>query len=120
MSAVTVDLPYPPSANRLWRVVKGKPIKSAEYRGWLESAAWLVKAATGPRGLKGPYGLSVAAGRPDKRARDLDNLLKPLSDAMKAGGAIRDDSDCQKIEARWESGLTGVRVTVLATVEIPA
>jgi len=36
---IHLSLPYPPSANRLWRYVNGRAIKSTEYRRWLERAA---------------------------------------------------------------------------------
>jgi crossover junction endodeoxyribonuclease RusA len=111
---VSVDLPFPPSANRLWRYVGGRPIKSADYRAWLEEAAQIVAIAKTRRTV-GPFGLSVQVGRKDKRKRDIDNFLKPLLDAIQAGGAVEDDSDCEHLEMRWRPELPGVRVRVLPT-----
>lgn len=113
---VTIDLPYPPSANKLWRFVPGKPpLKSAHYRAWLHEAATLVVIAVRANIIDGPYLLRIQAGRPDNRRRDLDNLIKPISDSLMQGGAIRDDSDCQRIEACWSHDVTGIRVQVLST-----
>ena len=39
--------------------------------------------------------------RPDKRRRDLDNIIKPCLDALVKGGVIADDKDCEWIEAWW-------------------
>ena len=36
---ISLTLPYPPSANHLWRAVKGRMIKTAVYRSWLSDAA---------------------------------------------------------------------------------
>jgi crossover junction endodeoxyribonuclease RusA len=111
---VTVTLPYPPSANRIWRNIRGKTLKSEEYRSWLKEASWRISLAK-DRLTEGPYGLAIQVGRKDKRRRDLDNFLKPISDALQAGGAVLNDSDCEKLAMRWEPGLDGVRVRVLPT-----
>lgn len=109
--ALSVRLSYPPSANRLWRYTGGKALKSAEYRSWLDIAVW--EARTGCKGMiDGPYALHVVASRPDKRKRDIDNLLKPISDACAAAGLVTNDSDCQRISAEWSSEGEGVRVTI--------
>ena len=47
----------------------------------------------------------IVADRPDRRARDLDNLIKPILDALKpttqAKGVIEDDHLSQSISIRW-------------------
>jgi crossover junction endodeoxyribonuclease RusA len=112
---MSVDLPYPPSANSLFFNVQGKGrVKTRRYDDWRKEAAWLISLAK-KRRLEGPYGLTVLAGRPDKRRRDLGNLLKAIEDALVHGGAIEDDSECQCIEMSWHPGIVGVRVTVLPT-----
>jgi crossover junction endodeoxyribonuclease RusA len=112
---MSVDLPYPPSANSLFFNVQGKGrVKTRRYDDWRKEAAWLISLAK-KRRIDGPYGLTVLAGRPDKRRRDLGNLLKAIEDALVHGGAIEDDSECQCIEMSWQPGITGVRVTVLPT-----
>jgi crossover junction endodeoxyribonuclease RusA len=113
---VTVDLPYPPSVNSLYFNLPGGGgrAKTLRYREWKKEAAWLISIARKGERL-GAYGLTVLAGRPDKRRRDLGNLLKAIEDALVEGGAIEDDSECQCIEMSWQPGITGVRVTVLPT-----
>jgi crossover junction endodeoxyribonuclease RusA len=112
---VTCDLAYPPSANSLFFNAKnGGRVKTKRYKDWRDEAAWVISLAKKKRTM-GPYGLTVLAGRPDKRRRDLGNLLKAIEDALVHGGAIQDDSECQCIEMSWQPGITGVRVTVLPT-----
>lgn len=104
---ITLDLPYPPSANRLWRAVGGRAIKSSEYRRWLALAAASIPLAARGR-VHGAHTLDIAVDRPDRRARDLDNTLKPIIDALKPDkktpafkGVIRDDSDTLSMTVRW-------------------
>jgi crossover junction endodeoxyribonuclease RusA len=110
---LNLTLPYPPSANKLWRYVGGKPLKSAHYRAWLREAGLLVTLGVRANIIEGPYALYIRAGRPDQRRRDLDNLIKPLNDVLVEGGAVRDDSNCHKIEAVWEPGTQGIRLMIM-------
>jgi crossover junction endodeoxyribonuclease RusA len=96
----TLTLPWPPSANRLWRNVNGRTIKSETYRNWLVMAGWDLKSQR-PSPVKGRYRMTVVAVRPDQRRRDLDNLLKPISDLLKECGVIEDDSLAQSLTAGW-------------------
>jgi crossover junction endodeoxyribonuclease RusA len=123
--ALSVTLPYPPSVNRLWRQVRKSVIRSPRYDAWLNSASWAVRERvlkTGDRkGVSGPYALYVRICPPDRRARDLDNTLKALSDALKTGGAIDGDHLCQYIEAQWDPSVEGAQVSVLETkLRMPA
>lgn len=96
----TFTLPYPPSANRIWRNVGGKTLKSAEYRQWLSVAIPTIIHQR-PEPVAGKYDLTVVATRPDNRGRDLDNLLKPVSDAIVQAGVVHDDQHVQNITIGW-------------------
>lgn len=118
-AAITVRLPFPPSANRLWRNVRGRTIRSAEYDAWLEKASWEVRRVVSMqhdrKGVQGPYGLTILACPPDRRKRDLGNLEKAVSDALAKGGAVQDDSLAQTISLEWAAGEPGVVVTAMET-----
>jgi Holliday junction resolvase RusA-like endonuclease len=101
MSEVTFSLPYPPSANRLWRAVKGRNIKTAAYRAWMTEALWAINLAR-PGRIAGAYHLRIYATPPDRRARDIDNLTKALSDAIAKGGVVDNDSKARSVKAEWE------------------
>lgn len=45
-----------------------------------------------PKGRDGVYSLMIYVRPPDKRKRDIDNLLKPLLDSLVDYGALPDDS----------------------------
>jgi crossover junction endodeoxyribonuclease RusA len=107
---ITLSLPYPPSANKLWRSVDGRNIKSADYRRWLSLAASEIPCALRGK-ITGRCAVSILADRPDNRARDIDNLLKPVLDALKPDkkqpllkGVIRDDSDVAPLSIDWSAG----------------
>jgi len=100
---IRLSLPFPPSMNRLWRASKGGGVyKSKAYTDWRKAAVWTIVAqARGLRPIPGAYKLKLELVRPDKRYRDLDNMLKAVSDALTDSGVIMDDRMCEWIEARW-------------------
>ena len=59
--------------------------KSDRYAAWLTEASWEAKRQR-PAHIAGPYVLSVEAARPDRRARDIDNILKAVSDLLEGVG----------------------------------
>lgn len=95
-------LPYPPSANRLWRAVNGRQIKSKHYREWIEEAQRVIREQA-PACVHGDYRLTLIATRPDRRARDIDNLIKPVSDALATAGVIANDCRAQSVLAAWSA-----------------
>lgn len=116
---IDFTVPLPPSANRLWRRSGRHIHKSSEYQAWLSDAGFLVRlrindVATGspPQCQHGPYKLTLNATRPDKRRRDLDNLIKPIGDLITSIGLVEDDSKCEMISARWVTTGEGVYVRV--------
>jgi crossover junction endodeoxyribonuclease RusA len=103
MTAICLTIPYPPSANRLWRNVPGKgTLKSALYRAWQTAAAVSIRQQTREK-IAGPYCLSLEAERPDRRRRDLGNLLKATEDCLVDCGVITDDSLSERIVMEWSA-----------------
>ena len=98
---IKIIVALPPSMNRLWRTTAtGGMYRSKEYKAWLKTAVLNAMLQSGRKRIDGPYKLTLEAVRPDKRKRDLDNLLKAASDCLVQAGII-DDSKCEHIEARW-------------------
>jgi crossover junction endodeoxyribonuclease RusA len=95
----------------LWRSARGRTYRSRAYTDWLTEAGWHVKQKLrAQERIKGAYRLRITAARPDKRKRDLDNIIKPISDLLKSSGAIEDDSLCEMLTARWVTNGDGVAV----------
>jgi len=112
---VSVTLPYPPNANHMWRHVGKKVLRSREYEAWRAHAGLIIRSETKGGVLEGPYAMTAMVGRPDRRRRDLDNLLKPIGDVLVLAGAVEDDCFCQRIDASWSDSVTGVFVRLLQT-----
>ena len=88
-----LNLPYPPSINHYWRRVGPRTLISREGRTFRRNVCALLGGG-GPR--KPPAGGRIAlcmdAFPPDRRRRDLDNIQKPVLDALQHAGVYEDDS----------------------------
>lgn len=89
MNSVSLVLPYPPSANRYWRNVNGRMVKSEEARSYQIKAGNLAKLA-GFDCTSQPVAVTMRVYRP-RRSGDLDNSLKVMIDSLK--GIIFDDDE---------------------------
>jgi crossover junction endodeoxyribonuclease RusA len=95
------NLPYPPSINHYWRRVGPRTLISREGRTFRRDVCAFLGGG-GPR--KPPSGgriaLCIDAFPPDGRRRDLDNIQKPLLDALEHGGVYADDSQIDLLITR--------------------
>ena len=96
MTAVAFTLPFPPSVNGLF-AGKARRYASPVYKAWKAAARPFVPAGL----IAGPYTLDLLFDRPDRRARDLGNLEKAVSDLIVERGLVIDDSCCQRITLAW-------------------
>jgi crossover junction endodeoxyribonuclease RusA len=90
-------LPWPPSVNRYYRAVNGRNILSAEGRRYKTVAvAELLKQRA--HWFENHFGnvsrikITFRVTPPDRRKRDLSNLLKAIEDVMTHAGVWGDDS----------------------------
>lgn len=99
---INISLPIPPSANALFRNVPGKGrVRTERYRTWAAAAGWEIKEQR-PGAIAGHYVLTLTCQRPDKRRRDIGNLVKSVEDLLVTHGLVTDDSLCAEIHVRWE------------------
>jgi crossover junction endodeoxyribonuclease RusA len=96
-----INLPWPPSINHYWRNFRGRTVISQEGRTFRANVCALL-AGGGPR--KPPAGgriaLAMDAFPPDRRRRDLDNIQKPVLDALQHAGIYLDDSQIDLLVTR--------------------
>lgn len=108
-------LPYPPSLNRLYRTVRGRPILSKEARQY-RAAVQQQLAGIGLKASSSHVALSIALYRP-RRAGDADNTLKALLDALN-GLLWVDDSQIVEIHLWRRDDKARPRVELLVE-EVP-
>lgn len=98
---MTVTLPWPPSVNHYWQRNKNGGMRiGAAGLAFRERVA-----QTLPRQppMTGPLTVQIEAWAPDRRKRDLDNILKATLDALTHAGAIEDDSQVWDLRIYWAS-----------------
>lgn len=96
--AMILDLPEPPSANRYWRVYRGRVVVSAEatrYKALVIVEAMRVRHR--PFGKDVPVAVTLNWFR-GKRMGDLDNRIKVTLDALR-GVLYADDKQVVEIHA---------------------
>ena len=119
-----ITLPWPPSINHYWRNFRGRTVISREGRTFRANVCALL-AGGGPR--KPPAGgriaLAMDAFPPDRRRRDLDNIQKPVLDALEHGGVYLDDSQIDLLitrrRERMENGKLEIEITDLPLHRCP-
>lgn len=105
---MVITLPYPPSVNHYWRRVGPRTLISREGRAFRKDVCALLGGG-GPR--KPPAGgriaLAMDAFPPDRRRRDLDNIQKPVLDALEHAGVYEDDSQVDLLLTRRREPVKG-------------
>jgi Holliday junction resolvase RusA-like endonuclease len=94
---ITLTLPYPPSANRYWRVFRNRVVVSGEATRYKKDAAAAASMQGIDEPLTGDLSLAIKVYRPLKSG-DLDNRLKVVLDSLQ-GIAYKNDSQIVEIRA---------------------
>lgn len=105
---IELNLPFPPSTNRLWRSGRrnGKTIvyASAAYKLWITQAdmLFLQQKRSLNKMLWGPFKMTLHLVRPSINARiDIDNHLKAVLDYAVKRSLIEDDRYLEYGEFGW-------------------
>ena len=93
---IKLELPYPPSVNHYWgqsgnNKFLGK--KGKEFRIAVAEACLDAQVVA----LEGRVSLHVSLCPPDRRQRDVDNVLKHLLDAMEHAGCYDNDNQIDEL-----------------------
>ena len=91
---IRVKLPYPPTVNHYYTVVRGRKILSKKGRAFKATAmAYMLEQRCGK--AKGRLEVKIDLFPPDNRRRDLDNTLKPILDVLSTSASACFDDDSQ-------------------------
>lgn len=104
-------LPYPPSVNHYWRKWRNRMVISREGRMFRRNVRALLGGGRKPP-FTGSIALAMDAFPPDRRRRDLDNLLKSLQDALAHAGVFEDDSLIDLLVVRRCESVPGGQLVV--------
>lgn len=119
-----LTLPWPPSANTYYRHVSrgplaGRTLLSEAGRAYRKAVDAVVAQARARKALAVPLEVRIAAFPPDRRKRDLDNLLKSVLDCLEASGVIENDNLIESLSIYRAEPVAGgqleVQITALDT-----
>lgn len=98
MKQIILTLPYPPTVNTYWRRAGHRTIISDRGRAYTRAVSDSLFVA----GVRDGFGSADLAAMitvypPDKRRRDIDNVLKAVFDSLQKAGLFDDDSQIVKL-----------------------
>lgn len=100
--STVLSIPWPPTVNSYWRHANGRTLLSADGRKYRAAVyADTAEALFRDGGFRtGRIAMRIVAHPPDRRRRDLDNILKAPLDALQKAGMYDDDSQIDVLEIR--------------------
>lgn len=114
--AFDILLTLPPTGNKLWTPVRTRSgaamVKRAASADWAAAAARDV-ARQAPVTIAGPFHAAIIL--PVTRA-DIDGRIKPLLDALQAGGAIANDRHCTRLLVELDASRQGTALIHLTPI----
>lgn len=113
---IVLNLPIPPSVNRLWCVRDGQPRKSDRYKTWELAAHGVFLEQGGHRLPKiiGRFSMVVTLDETRRGSSDADNRLKALLDYLQKGArVIANDRFADSITVRWGYAPAGCTVVII-------
>lgn len=118
-----LTLPWPPSVNTYWRhpssgKLAGRHLISADGRSYRSCVQLYAIAAKANKNNSHRLCITIDAYPPDKRRRDLDNILKSLFDSLVHANVIEDDSQFDKIVMTRREVLPGDGKVVISLTDM--
>jgi len=123
MNELTLNLPWPPSVNAVWRsVVRGKfatVYKTDQGKDYEKRVCKIHMLMGKPKLGDARLCVTVEVYPPDRRRRDLGNLDKVLMDSLEKAGVFDDDSQIDDLrfirKAVEKPGRVIVNIQIMAT-----
>lgn len=112
-----IDLPWPPSINHYWRRNGSRYFISKQGQDYREYVAKACYAFQGLFNAEDRLRLRIKAYPPDRRRRDLDNILKGMIDSLQHGNLFPDDSQIDKLSIERMPENNGKVIVCLEVIE---
>lgn len=109
---IQLELPYPPSVNHYWGQAGNHRFigkKGKEFRAQVMDAV----NKAGFSALEGRLAVHIALFPPDRRKRDVDNVLKSLLDACEHAGCYENDSQIDELHITRRDVMKGGACTII-------
>jgi len=102
MNRIRLTLNFPPTANHLHAVARGRKVLSKKGKAYYSSveASWMEQ---GMPTIGGLLKVEIALHPPDTRAYDCDNRIKAVQDALEKAGVYGNDKQIKWVCA-YEAG----------------
>lgn len=97
---IVLDLPYPPSVNHMYVNGRGRRFPNAKARKYKIAVQEYVAEFRVPKLGSEKLSVVIWAYPPDKRKRDISNLLKIIEDSLQDAGVFDDDFNIDAIEIK--------------------
>ena len=83
MDSITLELPYPPSVNAMWRSINGRNVLSKKGREYRVFALAILEGLIDPENkITHPVCVDMVLHPPTARRYDIDNFTKAVFDAL--------------------------------------
>ncbi|MYZ44198.1 RusA family crossover junction endodeoxyribonuclease [Schauerella aestuarii] len=120
---VVLELPFPPSLNSYYRSpnvgsLSGRTLISKKGREYRRKVI-LASRIGAQRAPEGRLEVHIQAFPPDRRRRDLDNMLKALLDGMTHASVFEDDSLIDVLSVERFAPCPGGKVRVFISAHEP-
>lgn len=118
---VTLDLPFPPSVNRIWRQAakagKNRIRLAGDYIKWKADAdvRVIVNKTWRRVCIQGHFEAHIALNSEIGRWGDLDNRIKAILDWAQSRALVTNDKNCRRLIVEWvqhASAPEGCRLTL--------
>lgn len=111
---MVIELPYPPSTNRLTRNLRGRSVTSEEARNYKQAVGYICNLAQ-LQPLAGVVAVEMVVRRP-RKVRDIDNCIKCVLDSLQ-GYAYANDKQVMQLHVNMvdDKRNPGITVTVKET-----
>lgn len=108
---INIPLLWPPTVNTYYSVYKGRKLISRKGREYKQNAfaePWMKDP------IEGRLSVTIDAFPPDRRKRDIDNIIKPILDVITENGVWVDDEQIDELTVRRrpKKDWSGVRVYI--------
>jgi crossover junction endodeoxyribonuclease RusA len=97
LQSVYVSLDWPPTGNHCYTVARGRKILANKGRNYRHSAVARIREQANGKSVQGRLRVRILASPPDRRARDLDNLIKLPLDCLQKAGVIENDAKIDEL-----------------------